>query len=194
MLKDVVASGAVAEVELLKLNRDVVKLKGDIAKARKWKYEVNGSLLRIDNDHRSIALDFSCQSTRPAERSCQQISAIEWRKPTEGDHAANWSEHKSLAPIDGTVKEVFVRTIGGVVRPGEPLLWIIPSNIDLIVEARISPQDVAFVPCMQDWGQQSNSRPMILSFMADLKAKLIYVECRRTKTEDGMPIIAPYSS
>ena len=46
------------------------------------------------------------------------------------------------APIAGTVNRVLVTTIGGVVRPGEPLVEIVPSDDTLVVEARVSPKDI----------------------------------------------------
>ncbi len=49
------------------------------------------------------------------------------------------------APITGTVNRVLVATIGGVVRPGEPLVEIVPKDDSLVVEAQIKPADVAFL-------------------------------------------------
>jgi HlyD family type I secretion membrane fusion protein len=45
------------------------------------------------------------------------------------------------APIAGTVQEMKVFTIGGVIRPGEPILDIVPSNDELVVQAKIAPDD-----------------------------------------------------
>jgi membrane fusion protein, adhesin transport system len=49
------------------------------------------------------------------------------------------------APIAGTVNRVLVATIGGVVRPGEPLVEIVPRDDALLVEAQIKPADIAFL-------------------------------------------------
>ena len=49
------------------------------------------------------------------------------------------------APIGGTVNRVLVATVGGVVKPGEPLIEIVPSDDALVVEAQVSPADIAFV-------------------------------------------------
>jgi HlyD family secretion protein/epimerase transport system membrane fusion protein len=47
-----------------------------------------------------------------------------------------------MAPSEGTVVELRFRTPGGVIRPGEPLLDIVPQNEELLVDARISPRDI----------------------------------------------------
>ncbi|MGL4542843.1 MAG: HlyD family type I secretion periplasmic adaptor subunit, partial [Polymorphobacter sp.] len=49
------------------------------------------------------------------------------------------------APIAGTVNRVLVTTIGGSVRPGDPLVEIVPAGDTLVVEALIAPADIAFV-------------------------------------------------
>lgn len=50
-----------------------------------------------------------------------------------------------LAPIAGIVHRVLVATVGGTVKPGEPLVEIVPVNDGLVVEAQVRPQDVAFI-------------------------------------------------
>ena len=50
-----------------------------------------------------------------------------------------------VAPIDGTINRVLVASVGGVVRPGEPLAEIVPMNDSLVVEAQVSPADIAFL-------------------------------------------------
>ena len=49
------------------------------------------------------------------------------------------------APVRGTVKQVFVNTIGGVIRPGQDLVEIVPIEDTLLIEAKIRPSDVAFL-------------------------------------------------
>ena len=46
------------------------------------------------------------------------------------------------APVDGVVINQKVKTIGGVIGPAEPLLDIVPSNEELVVEAQVSPLDI----------------------------------------------------
>ena len=49
------------------------------------------------------------------------------------------------SPVRGTVKQVMVNTIGGVAKPGETLMEIVPLDDTLIIEARIRPADIAFI-------------------------------------------------
>lgn len=49
------------------------------------------------------------------------------------------------APLHGIVKNVRVTTRGGVLRPGEEVMQIVPLEEDLVIEARVSPADIAFI-------------------------------------------------
>lgn len=49
------------------------------------------------------------------------------------------------APVDGTVQQLAVHTIGGVVTPAQPLMTIVPTNSPIEVEAYLSNQDIGFV-------------------------------------------------
>jgi len=47
--------------------------------------------------------------------------------------------------VDGTVKQLRVSTIGGVVSPGMPLMEVVPKEDNLLVEARVLPSAIAFI-------------------------------------------------
>jgi adhesin transport system membrane fusion protein len=49
------------------------------------------------------------------------------------------------SPVRGTVKQVILNTLGGVVKPGEPILEIVPLDDTLLIEANIKPADIAFL-------------------------------------------------
>lgn len=50
-----------------------------------------------------------------------------------------------VAPADGIVKNVALTTVGGVLRPSDEVLQIVPTGEKLIVEAQVPPRDIAFV-------------------------------------------------
>lgn len=49
------------------------------------------------------------------------------------------------APIDGTVQQLAVHTVGGVVTPSEELLRVVPDNAGLVIDARVANSDIGFV-------------------------------------------------
>lgn len=54
------------------------------------------------------------------------------------------------SPVDGTVQQLAVHTIGGVVTPGQALLAVAPADARLEIEAMISNRDIGFVHTSQD--------------------------------------------
>jgi hemolysin D len=59
------------------------------------------------------------------------------------------SQNVLLAPIDGTVQQLAIHTIGGVVTPAESLLAIVPNDDSLVVEAAVQNRDVGFISAGQ---------------------------------------------
>lgn len=49
------------------------------------------------------------------------------------------------APVRGIVQDIDVTTVGGVIAPGGKLMTIVPLDEQLLIEAKISPRDVAFI-------------------------------------------------
>lgn len=49
------------------------------------------------------------------------------------------------APVDGVVRNIILTTLGGVLRPGDEVLSIVPTGNTLIVEAEVAPVDIAYV-------------------------------------------------
>jgi adhesin transport system membrane fusion protein len=49
------------------------------------------------------------------------------------------------SPVRGEVKRLLVNTVGGVVQPGRDILEIVPLDESLIIEAKVSPRDIAFL-------------------------------------------------
>ncbi|MFT5995591.1 MAG: adhesin transport system membrane fusion protein, partial [Glaciecola sp.] len=50
-----------------------------------------------------------------------------------------------LSPVVGTIKTIYINTLGGVVKPGETIAEIVPTEDKLMVEAKIKPKDIGFI-------------------------------------------------
>jgi len=88
------------------------------------------------------------------------------------------------APVNGTVKNVRVTTRGGVLRPGDELMQIVPGDDALIVEAKVKPVDVAFLRPGQDVTVKIDSYDYTI--YGTLSGKLTYISAD-TLSEDGRP-------
>lgn len=95
-----------------------------------------------------------------------------------------------VAPMRGVVNKLSVTTIGGVVRPGEEIMQIIPLDEELFVEAQVKPQDIAQVSL----GQQAAVKLSAYDYTiyGSLHGEVIFVSAdtfkdERSRNPDGDP-------
>jgi adhesin transport system membrane fusion protein len=86
-----------------------------------------------------------------------------------------------VAVVPGIVKNIQVTTVGGVLRAGDELMQIIPINDELIVEAKVSPTDIALVRK----GLVATIRfdPFDYTIFGGVEGKVIYVSADTLKEE-----------
>ena len=126
MTEPLVSQGAVSEVEVLRLRRQIIEIKGKIQE--------------ITNGFKADARE------ELARREAELARALE----VNTARADEVNRSIIRAPMRGTVKNVEVTTVGGVIRPGVNIMEIVPLEDKLLVEARIRPADVAFLRPGQD--------------------------------------------
>lgn len=115
------ASGAASRVELIRLQREAAQTDLEIARLRADTRVQSGEELQRVNAEAEV--QFSVMRGRS-----DQLSRLTFR-----------------APMRGVVKDIAVTTIGGVISPGGQLMTIVPMDDQLLIEAKISPRDIAFI-------------------------------------------------
>jgi len=93
------------------------------------------------------------------------------------------------APVRGVVKNVRITTRGGVVRPGEEVMQIVPLEDDLVIQAKVSPSDIAFLKIGQAVSVKIDAYDYTI--YGDLAGKLTYIS-PDTLTEDLRQGELPY--
>lgn len=121
MNRPLVASGDVARSDILRMERGVSDLRAQIVNVR------NKYLQDLQAEYTKTEEDLVAAREMLAQRS-------DMLKDTE-----------IRSPADGIVKNIRLTTIGGVLRAGDEVMSIVPTGDALIVEARVSPSDIAYV-------------------------------------------------
>jgi adhesin transport system membrane fusion protein len=151
-------AGDVSLVELLRVQKMLIEARQNRQLARdKFLSEARKELVRIEDE-------ITSQRSKYQER--QSIY-----------------EHTTLqAPMDGVVKFMRLNTVGGVLRPGDELMQIVPTDSQYVVEARVNPADVAQL----EMGQAATLRmdAFDYSLYGPLNGKLTYISAD-TLTETG---------
>jgi len=132
----------VSELEFIQLQQKVLDKKHeyDIAlkKAESLKAQIKeaqNQKVEIENRYKLEAQKELNKVLAELDRMKQNIVAIEDRV----------KRTNVRSPVNGTVKQILVNTIGGVLKPGMDILEIVPAEDRLLVEAEIKPQDIAFL-------------------------------------------------
>ena len=142
MTEDIYASGAVAEIEVLKLRRDQVRLSGELTASRRNENKLQASVAQSMSEYRKLAHAFLYQSQSELEKVSAELSRLDQGQEALADRVART---RLTSPVSGMVKTVHSRTIGGVIKPGDLIMEIVPQDDNLLIEARIAPQDIGFV-------------------------------------------------
>jgi adhesin transport system membrane fusion protein len=138
LLKD----GLTPRMDHLEIQREIESLSGEakvleqaVPRAKAALAESKSHLVEVEEGYRR-------RSIGELSRTELQIARVK-EGLTEASDRVERTEIRS--PIDGIVKNMRFHTIGGVVRPGEPIMEIVPVGDALVVQARLSPVDRGYV-------------------------------------------------
>lgn len=147
MRRPLVEQGAMSKVELLRIEGEVTDLRGEIntistavPRAQSAVTEANQRI----NELRAKARSDSQNEMAAAKAEMDSIS----QEVTAG--AQKVAKTQLRSPVRGTVKQLRAHTVGGVIRPGDDIIEIVPLDDTLLIEARISPKDIAFIRPQQE--------------------------------------------
>lgn len=142
MSEPLVAQGAVSPVEVLRLKRAEVETRGQldattlaIPRAESAIKEVQRKIDETRGKFRSEALTQLNEARTDLNKARATGKALEDRV----------SRTLVTSPVRGIVNKLLVNTIGGVIQPGSDMVEIVPLDDTLLVEAKIRPQDIAFL-------------------------------------------------
>ncbi|WP_425518880.1 HlyD family type I secretion periplasmic adaptor subunit [Pseudomonas lijiangensis] len=137
-----VGSGAVSPVEILRLKRNAVEMRGSMnantLAIPRAEAAINETRSRIQESE----LTFRSEASRELNEKRADLAKISANRIAIDDRMTRTTV---TSPVRGIVKTLKINTIGGVVQPGSDLLEIVPLEDNLLIEARVRPQDVAFL-------------------------------------------------
>lgn len=140
--KPLVASGAVSEVDLIKLEREISNARGEVNQAGAAISRASSAITEARSKIRETELVMTNRWRQQLSEAVSELAAIRDALEGLGDRV---SKTQIVSPVDGTVQRLFAQTEGGVVSPGQDVVEIVPLNDELLVEAKISPKDIAFI-------------------------------------------------
>jgi adhesin transport system membrane fusion protein len=142
IMEPLAKDGVVSKVDLLQTRRDVHELNSELEVTQLQLPQVETQLQEAKARVQERDLTFRSEAAAElSKRRLEHASVVEQLK--SGKDKVTRTEVRS--PLRGTVKEIKLRTIGGVIKPGEDLMEIVPIEDTLLVEAQIRTSDRGFI-------------------------------------------------
>lgn len=140
--RPLLGSGAVSEVELLRLERDVARFRGERDMATAQIARSQAAIAEASRKVQEVEINFRNEARKELAETQARLNAL-----TEGNIGlADKVKHSDIrSPVRGTVKRLLVNTVGGVVQPGRDIVEVVPLEDNLLLEARVLPKDIAFL-------------------------------------------------
>lgn len=142
MTRPLLKSGAVSEVDILRLQRDVARYCGEQKAANAQIDRIQSSIQEAEERLEEIEIKFRNEARTELSDVRAKLSALKESKRALEDRV-RLAEIRS--PVRGTVKSLYSNTVGGVVQPGKDILEIVPTDDTLLLEVRINPRDIGFL-------------------------------------------------
>ncbi len=180
MTKPLAASGAVSDVELLRLERDVGRYRGERDQAAAQMMRLQSAILEATRKVQEQEITFRNEMRNELAETTAKLNSL-----SEGSTAlSDRVQHANIkSPVKGTVNRLLVTTVGGVLQPGKEIAEIVPSDDALLLEARILPKDIGFLRP----GQKATVRFTAYDFAiyGGLEAVIDHIAADTVTDEDG---------
>lgn len=142
LMEPLLKSGIVPKMDWIRVQREISDTKGELASARVSVPKAEAAINEAKQKLEQVEISIRNEENRELREAQLRWADIKDNTVKDLDRLQR-TEIKS--PVRGTIKELKINTIGGVVQPGKDLIAIVPLEDQLLVEAQISPADVAFL-------------------------------------------------
>lgn len=141
-MKDLVEKKYIARHDYLTVEQQRIEAEQNLATQRSRVFELQAAIAAQGNELDSMVAEFRRQTTeglRQSNEQSRQLGAdvIKAKRRDQLMHI--------VAPVDGTVQQLAIHTVGGVVTPAQPLMAVVPEGEGLEVEALVLNKDIGFV-------------------------------------------------
>lgn len=142
MTRPLIKSGAVSDVELLRLERDVSRLEGEMKQAASQITRLQSATAEAKKKIEEVELEFKNQARNELSDTQAKINSL-----GEGNVALSDKVKQAdiRSPVNGTVQRLLYNTVGGVVQPGKDIIEVVPLDDTILLEAKVLPKDIAFL-------------------------------------------------
>lgn len=142
MIEPLAAQSIVPKTELMNAQREATELRGKLAAAQQAVSRAQAAISEAQAQSSEAGLQFRQEALN--ERS-QLVAKMAVNSESLRGAAGRLQRSEIRSPVNGIVNDVQVTTVGGFVQAGQKIMQVVPLGDTLLVEARVSPKDIAFI-------------------------------------------------
>ncbi|ANB03910.1 HlyD family type I secretion periplasmic adaptor subunit [Ectothiorhodospira sp. BSL-9] len=142
LIQPLVERGLEPELSLLQIRRTLNELRGERERIGAALERLEASIEEVDDRKQALRQAFRTQALADLSLATGEASELEKVLPAKADQV---ERTRIRSPVAGVVNQLHVSTLGGVARPGDPLVDVVPADDALLVEAHIHPRDIGFL-------------------------------------------------
>jgi adhesin transport system membrane fusion protein len=142
MTKPMVARGVGSKIDFLKLQREANDIEDKYTAIKQSIPRLKSAIKEVQSTMKEATFTFRSDAKVKLNESVAELRSLRVNSTALKDQVARTVVR---APMDGIVQKLFVHTIGGVIRPGEDIIEIVPSGEALVLEVNVKPSDIAFI-------------------------------------------------
>ena len=135
-------NNVVSEVQFLQIKRQATMINGDYQAAAHTVSKIEENIEELKKKRNELAYEFQNRSKQEWNKVVAEIDRIKEEQSVLADRVKRTIVR---SPVDGTVNQILINTVGGVIRPGMDLIEIVPDDEALLIEAKINPADIAYI-------------------------------------------------
>ena len=145
--EELVKDKLTSQLEHFQRKSNLERLMGDVASLRQSITGLQAGVSEAQARRQQEESRFNRESANDAADTERKMASL-----SEELSRAHDQEDRSVirAPIDGVIKNVRFQTAGNVVRPGEPIMEVVPLKDQLVIEVKLSPADRGYINLKQD--------------------------------------------
>jgi adhesin transport system membrane fusion protein len=180
MTQPLVKAGAISEVEVLRLEREVNELAGQLESTTLSIPRIQSTLDESLGKLEELDLRFKSKAREEWNAVNTELSGLVASSVALEDRVKRTAVR---SPVKGTIKQLMVNTVGGVIQPGMELVKIVPLEDNLLVEAKIRPEDIGFLRP----GQKTIVKFTAFDFaiFGGMEGKLEHISADTIKDDEG---------
>ena len=142
ILAPLVKTGISSKVDLLRAQQEVQSYQSEISNAEASRAPARGALAEAEAKLKEIDATFRADAAQQLSQHRGELASVTQLLTGSQKEAGR---QNMLSPVYGTVKQIQIHTLGGVLQPAQELMEIVPIEDTLLIEAQIRPQDRGFI-------------------------------------------------